>query len=172
MVSRVLLATLVAVAVVACSSEVPASSPTVSPSGSVPSGGLPSSSPAAPAGAVAHLLEQAGLDALEKAAAFDPAPLSTEVKLVCVGDEPVRVYVYPTPDHAAAAARTINPRNPSEIGTSMITWNGQPKFWLHDRSIVLYLGTEPEITGALLAALGEPFAAGQGRALLPEDACA
>jgi hypothetical protein len=125
-----------------------------------------SASPASDVGALIALLAGARLDAREEAE-FDASPLGNRGILVCVGDEPVRVYVYPTADEAAARARTINPRDPSNVGTAIIEWAGQPKFWLHDRLIVLYLGTEQPVIDALLATLGDPFAVGLGRPPLP-----
>jgi hypothetical protein len=150
----------------------PSPSPSASPIGSP--GTSPGSSPAA-SGSPAAVdgperfvadIDAAGEEARE-AGEFDASPIAREGLTVCVGEEHVQLYVFATADEAMARARTIDPRDPSNVGTAIVEWAGTPKFWLRDRMLVLYLGTEPETTQLLVKLLGEPFAAGQGRPPLP-----
>ncbi|HSH21300.1 MAG TPA: hypothetical protein VK992_01620, partial [Candidatus Caenarcaniphilales bacterium] len=72
----------------------------------------------------------------------------------------------------AARAATIDPDDPSNIGTSIVEWAGEPKFWLRDRVLVLYLGTDEQVEDGLVSVLGEPFARGEGRPPLGgDDSC-
>lgn len=73
------------------------------------------------------------------------------------------MYTYETDDEVAAAVSQINPTDPSQVGTSMVSWAGAPRFWRADRMIVLYLGDSPAIELGLTSVLGDPFAEGKGR---------
>ena len=114
-----------------------------------------------PVGLVNDLLAL-GIDA-EQASEFAADPLSRLGVQLCVAGEPVHVYVYGTQQEAVAAGRQIDPDDPSNLGTSIIEWAGEPKFWHRDRILVLYLGTDAEVEAALVSVLGEPFAQGEGR---------
>lgn len=98
---------------------------------------------------------------VRQADTFDAAPFQGHGVLLCVGREEVRVYAFATDQERAAAASRIDPTDPSHIGTSIVEWMGNPRFWQRDRILVLYLGADP----ALTAVLGQPFARGGGQGL-------
>ncbi|MEO7118347.1 MAG: hypothetical protein ABIZ34_05175 [Candidatus Limnocylindrales bacterium] len=75
--------------------------------------------------------------------------------------EEVRVYLFPSPVESALAASHIDPTDPSNIGTSMVTWDGYPRFWGRDRMLVLYLGGDEPTAALITAILGDPFAVGR-----------
>lgn len=95
--------------------------------------------------------------------AFNPDPLPGRGVRLCVGGQEVSVYVYPTPEERAAVAARIDRTDPSNVGTAIIEWRGDPTFWERDRLIVLYLGRDPGTEATLTEVLGAPFASGQGR---------
>ena len=104
---------------------------------------------------------------VREADTFMADPLASQGVLICVDKEPISVYVFASPEDALARSRLIDPRDPSHVGTAIIEWVGEPKFWLHDRLIVLYQGTDAEVEQRLVDVLGQPFAFGQGRGFLP-----
>ena len=105
---------------------------------------------------------------------FLAEPLPGEGVLVCVGKEPVQVYVLKDHEAALAAASKIDRNDPSKIGTSIVDWAGTPRFWLRDRILVLYLGTNAVTDAALRTLLGPPFAEAHvpGRPPVPAQDCA
>lgn len=94
---------------------------------------------------------------------FNPEPLGGRGVSLCVAGQEVRVYVFATPEEQQAVAARIDPRDPSNLGTSMVAWAGDPKFWQADRIIVLYLGEQPAVEAGITSVLGQPFARGLGR---------
>ncbi len=106
-------------------------------------------------------LAAAQLD-VRQARVFDPTPLQGRGTLLCVGREEVRVYAFASDQERAAVTSQIDPTDPSHIGTSIVEWTGNPRFWQGDRIIVLYLGADPATETRLTAALGQPFARGVG----------
>jgi hypothetical protein len=144
-----------------------ASSPSASPSpASTAFGGAVSSSPETsprdPTAGLAAELEAAGAD-VHQTGVFDTEPLGGQGVALCVDGQQVSVYAYATPDERLAVAARIDPTDPSNLGTSIIEWAGNPKFWQADRFIVLYLGNDPAVESGLTSVLGQPFARGQGR---------
>ena len=105
---------------------------------------------------------------------FLAEPLRGEGILVCIGTEAVQVYVQRDHEAALAVASTIDPQDPSKIGTSIVNWTGRPRFWLRDRIIVLYVGTDAATDTALRTLLGRPFAEARqpGAPPLPAPDCA
>lgn len=73
------------------------------------------------------------------------------------------MYVYPTSGDRAAMAANVDRTDPSNVGTAIIEWRGDPTFWQRDRLIVLYLGRNAATEATLRSVLGPPFATGQGR---------
>ena len=115
-------------------------------------------------------LEAIGADArLQELFAGDPFPATGTV--MCVGSEPVRLYVFGSIRDRMDAAAMINPADPSDLETSMVTWNGRPRMWQRDRMLVVYLGEDPATETLLKSVLGAPFASGPGRMLLPDRSC-
>ncbi len=107
-----------------------------------------------------------------EAGAFDGTPLAPQAVVVCVGLQDLRVYSYASAEERAAAARRIDPNDPSNIGTSIVDWAGEPKFWQRDRILVLYLGRDQPTIDLLVSVLGQPFARGAGRPpLRGPDSC-
>ena len=94
---------------------------------------------------------------------FSTEPLGGKGIGLCVAGQEVSVYLYPTLEERAAVAARIDPQDPSNLGTSIIEWAGNPKFWQADRLIVLYLGSDPSVESGITSILGQPFARGQGR---------
>ena len=95
--------------------------------------------------------------------AFNPEPLGGRGVSLCVAGQQVRVYVFDNEEDAAAVAGRIDPADPSNLGTTIIEWAGDPTFWQRDSIIVLYLGSDPAVKSGLASILGQPFASGQGR---------
>ena len=101
-------------------------------------------------------------------------PMPGEGILVCLGVEPVQVYVLRDHEAALAAASMIDREDPSKVGTAIVEWAGRPRFWLRDRILVLYIGDDAATDAALRGLLGEPFAEAPvaGRPPLPAPDCA
>jgi hypothetical protein len=102
---------------------------------------------------------------VRQADTFDPTPLSGQGVLLCIGHEEVRVYVFATQGARLTAAGSIEPTDPSHVGTSIVEWTGNPRFWQRDRILVLYLGADASTDALLTSILGPPFARGLGGAL-------
>ncbi len=135
--------------------------PSATPSEAPPAGGL--------TGLVAAL-EGAGA-VVEPLDGFDGSPLSPNGSRICVDGEPVRAYVYSTPVASAEAASMIDPTDPTHIGTSIVEWDGSPRFWLFDTVLLLYLGADEATETRLTSVLGEPFARGAARQQRLPDSC-
>lgn len=105
---------------------------------------------------------------------FLAQPMPGEGVLVCVGNEPVQVYVLKDHEAALAAASVIDPDDLSMVGSSIVEWAGRPRFWLRDRIVVLYVGDDAATDAALRSLLGRPFAESRdaGRPPLPAPDCA
>jgi len=108
------------------------------------------------AGATAHV-----------GALFAGDPFDAQGGLLCLGKEPVQLYVFGSVRDREAAVKKIDPANPSNMGTTMVDWNGRPRMWQRDRMIVVYLGEDAPTETLLRSILGDPFASGQGRPPLP-----
>ena len=98
---------------------------------------------------------------------FAGDPFEAQGGVMCVGSEPVQLYVFASAPAREEAARRIDPTDPSDMGTAMIAWNGRPRLWQRDRMIIAYLGEDGATETLLRSVLGEPFASGQGRPPLP-----
>ena len=94
---------------------------------------------------------------------FEGEPVGGQGVALCVDGNQVNVYVFADAAEAASRAAMIDPKDPSNLGTSIVSWVGNPRFWQADRLLVLYLGDDPVVETGLRAALGAPFAEGQGR---------
>ena len=132
----------------------------------------PTAPPAASgvAGIVADL-SAAGV-AAKAGGAFASEPIGGEGISMCVGKETVQTYQFIDHESALVVVQTIDPEDPSRIGTMIVDWAGTPRFWLRDNVIVLYTGTDAATDAALRALLGQPFAEGEGgRMPLPGPDC-
>jgi hypothetical protein len=107
-------------------------------------------------------LTDAGADAAVSGSSSGE-PLAVEATVVCVGGKEVRVYSYSSEEERAAVSARIDPTGPSNVGTSIVEWDGWPQFWQRDRILVLYLGNDEATIDLLTGLLGEPFAKGQPR---------
>jgi len=81
------------------------------------------------------------------------------------------MYVFDSIGQRTDAMNSIDRDDPSSVGTAMVSWNGRPRFWARDRLLLLYLGEDAPTDTLLRGVLGEPFASGEGRQLLPDDSC-
>jgi hypothetical protein len=125
--------------------------------------GLSSSDePADTAATVATDLEAAGATVSELGA-FNTDPLGGRGVHLCVDGQQVSVFEFDTEAKRAATAARIDPTDPSNLGTAIIEWAGNPKFWQRDRILVLYLGSDPAVEAGITTVLGPPFARGEGR---------
>lgn len=115
-----------------------------------------------PAGAFEAELRAAGAEVRETGA-FNTDPLGGQGLGLCVAGQQVRVYAYSTPEDREAVAARIDPTDPSNLGTTIVEWAGNPKFWQADRILVLYLGSDLAVESGITTILGQPFARGQGR---------
>lgn len=122
-----------------------------------------------PEGLIADLTD-AGADA-EVSDSFDGEPLATVQTIVCVNGEDVRVFAFGTEQERVAASAGIDATDPTHVGTSIVEWDGWPKFWQRDRIIVLYLGRDEGTIDLLTELMGEPFAQGQDRPQRLPGAC-
>lgn len=77
---------------------------------------------------------------------------------VQVNSETIQVYEYSDAKAAQDDASKVQP-NGTVPGVS-VTWPGQPHFYLKERIVVIYPGTDQKVLTALEAALGKPFAVG------------
>ncbi|MDQ6794315.1 MAG: hypothetical protein M3067_05785 [Chloroflexota bacterium] len=99
---------------------------------------------------------------VRQADTFEGAPIPAKGVLLCLGKEEVRVYSFGSEEERAAAAKTIDPKDPSHVGTSIVEWTGNPRFWQSGRILVLYLGSDARTEAILTSILGQPFARGAG----------
>lgn len=142
-----------------------ASSPQTTLSSAAPSGGASSPSVQGSADGVASVsavLQAAGASVVELGE-FDTEPLGGRGASLCVDGQQVSLYLFPTSEERAAATSRINPTDPSDLGTAMVSWAGNPKFWQSGRVVALYLGSDPAVEAGLTSVFGQPFARGQGR---------
>lgn len=76
-----------------------------------------------------------------------------------VNSGPVNVFVYSSPERAAAQAREITP-DAQPSARIHVSWISTPRFYRQGSLIVLYLGCKQDILDALQATLGPPVATG------------
>ena len=107
-------------------------------------------------------LEERGAD-VELTGSFTTDPVGGQGVALCVNGQRVQVYVFPTAEESKELASRIDPYDPSNMGTTMVSWAGNPRFWRSDRLIVLYLGEDPAVEAGLTGVLGLPFARGAGQ---------
>lgn len=103
---------------------------------------------------------------------FNAEPLAVEGVNVCVGPEELKVYVYGTEAQRLSVSRAIDPNDATNIGTSIVEWDGAPKFWARDRILVLYLGRDALTTNLLIGVLGNAISHGQDRPQRLPGTCA
>lgn len=143
------------------------SAPEPSPVGSAPVGSAPvgsaSGGPTDDVAAFAAELQAAGAGVAELGI-FNPDPLGGRGVRLCVAGQEVRVYLYATEQEREAVSSRVDPDDPSNVGTAMVSWAGNPRFWHRGRIIVLYLGDDPAVEAGITSVLGQPFARGRGRA--------
>ena len=108
-------------------------------------------------------LEGAGAD-VRLTGDFATDPVGGEGAGMCVNGHQVNAYVFDSADRANEVAARIDPADPSDVGTAIVEWVGNPRFWKSDRLIVLYLGDDVTVEAGLTSVLGPPFARGEGRA--------
>ena len=102
-------------------------------------------------------LRSAGARAHATGDEVDQPFFSVTGKMISVDGADVQVFEYAS---AAAAAREAAPVSPdgSSVGGSKPMWVGTPHFFRSGRMIVLYVGDDAKLLGALAHALGKQFA--------------
>jgi hypothetical protein len=100
-------------------------------------------------------------------------PLHGQGMTVCVGAETLQTYEFIDHEAALAASTKIDRDDPTNVDGGVVNWIGQPRFWLRDRIIVLYLGDDAATDATLRDLLGPPFAESKepGGGFLPEPPC-
>lgn len=142
-------------------------SPVPSPVQSTAPAGSPSGAATDDVAAFAAELQATGVVVTELGI-DDPEPLGGRGVRLCVAGQEVRVYLYATEQERAADSSRIDPNDPSNLGTAMVSWVGNPRFWQRGRIIVLYLADDPAVEALITSVLGQPFARGRGRAPGPD----
>ena len=95
---------------------------------------------------------------------FDTDPIGGEGRLLCIGGEVVRMYVFASAEDRAAAAALVDAADPSNVGRAIVEWVGQPRMWEIGPAVVMYSGDDQGLVEDLTSAFGAPFAQGRGRA--------
>jgi hypothetical protein len=95
--------------------------------------------------------------AAEQVEIFSGDPLGGTGALICIGSEEVRVYRVESDDDATEAAARIDPDDPSEIGTAIVEWAGNPRCWQRGTILALYLGKDEDTESLLTEVLRSPF---------------
>jgi hypothetical protein len=108
---------------------------------------------------LAEQLRQSNLEVTEDGVMRQPYFTAIAHKLRVQG-ETVQVFEYPVVTMAKAEVLTVSEDGRS-VATVDIPLAGPPHFYSRDRIIVLYVGGNPAIEGALTKTVGPPFA-GEG----------
>ncbi len=82
---------------------------------------------------------------------------SVKGKVIKIANEDVQVFEYKDESAMQTEASQVSPTG-SSIGTSMATWMSTPHFYKAGKIIVLYVGENATVTGALVKVLGTQFA--------------
>ena len=113
--------------------------------------------------ALAGALEEAGAD-VNLTGEFSSDPIGGQGVAICVNGGQVNTYAFDSAEEADTVAARIDPEDPSNVGTAIVEWAGNPRFWKVERLLVLYLGDDAAVEAGLTSVLGSPFARGEGRA--------
>lgn len=81
---------------------------------------------------------------------------SVKGQKIAVNNAEVQVFEYSDEATRRAESDLISPDGTS-VGTTMITWVGQPNFWAKGRIIMLYLGKDQAILSLFNSVLGDPL---------------
>lgn len=101
---------------------------------------------------------------------FATNPVGGEGRIVCVDGEVVRLYVFASGHDRAAAEAAIDPNDPSHVGSAIVEWIGQPRFWSVSHALVSYSGASEGLVSDLREGFGAPFATAQGSPV-PRESC-
>lgn len=101
-------------------------------------------------------LESSGA-AVENVGELSQPFLSVEGKTVKVNGVEVQVFEYTDAAAALTESETIS-SDGSSTATTMITWIDVPHFYLKDRFMVIYVGTDSATIETLIEVLGPQFA--------------
>lgn len=82
---------------------------------------------------------------------------SVDGKVVSINGEDVQIFEFADATSAKTEASKIA-KDGSSIGTSMVSWIGAPHFFLKERLIVLYIGSNTGVFQPLTTALGPQVA--------------
>lgn len=124
----------------------------------------PSASPVDDLTGLITALEDVGAR-VDDQGAFRPGPevLGNRGRTLCVNNQKVLLYLFSSPAEASEVAGRFDREDPSNLGTAVIEWTGDPRFWQARSMIVQYAGPDPTIENTLTRVLGSPFARGGGR---------
>lgn len=84
--------------------------------------------------------------------------------ILSVDGEDVQVFEYES-ERARRDESELISDDGRTIGTQSVHWIGNPRFWAHDRLLVLYLGENEDVIAHLSALLGSPIAGPSSRTL-------
>lgn len=84
-----------------------------------------------------------------------------EAQIIRVNGQDVQVFDIGDEAAAAEVAATVS-EDGTVVGTTAVDWVEPPHFYRKGGLIVLYVGSDEAVTGALADVLGQPFATGSG----------
>jgi len=94
---------------------------------------------------------------VEAGGEIEQAFFTVKGQVIKVNGADVQVFEYAEAATAEIEAALVAPDGGS-IGTTMVTWVEAPHFYKAGNLIVLYVGTDTQVTGALESVLGPQFA--------------
>ena len=80
-------------------------------------------------------------------------------RITLIGNQRIQIFQYETSSAAKSKAQTISPQG-DKIGSGIVDWIGIPHFYRLGNLIVLYVGSNNDVTKALTEVLGNQFAGG------------
>ncbi len=113
-------------------------------------------------------LRAAGLTAEELSGANSRLRFSVDGKSISVSDGTVHVFAFPDPATAETEAAYVSgdgsairvPEGGGRTGTSIYEWVATPRYYKKEELIILYIGDDAAVTGALVELFGPQFAGG------------
>ena len=117
----------------------------------------PAAGPEKNLGSLVEGLRAAGLKAERSGEMVSQPFFSVEGQTITVEGEQVQVFEFATAREAEARAKLVDASG-SSVGTSKMAWMAPPHFYRGGRMIVLYVGDNRSVTGALTGLLGPQFA--------------
>ena len=129
-------------------------SPMPPPAASAPASGLPREHLSADR--LASQLEAAGLKIERKGSVRQPF-FAVPATVLTIGADEIEVFEFASAQDAEKAAATVG-GDGGTIGTSAMHWMAPPHFHRRDRTILIHLGSTPEVRSAIERIAGAAFA--------------